>query len=457
MPPTDERVQLIVRQLRRPRRTEQLNALRALNGLLSTRDDYQAIFSAGGVAALLDCASRSYSSGGSQAAAEEALSLLITLGSSSSSTGQVSQWRAGMLAASAVPLLVQQLGSSSQKARYFAALLLGGLACENLAVVNEAVQRGAVPLLVSNLRGSSCGRVHHAMAFAVVELSRGPASGDVMLRCGAVDALVALLRSDSASQETHKLAVWALSNIGLRNEQHGVAVARAGGFQAMLRLLQRGSPTAVAAAVRTLDKAATTWPRLLVAILADGGIPALQAFLQANPASPDADRARHLLAMLHLAQQSQLSTLRTADGDQSGSATRGSASASLASAHLATTSSGRASALPMGPADAAGRPSPAGASSASMHPPAAGSARLRIRHICQSCGDTAPAGTRFKLCAGCRQVRGWGAATGCCSSKSAAVGCACLLLCWGNPLGQAERLHCCMAVHTQCRSSFRCH
>lgn len=425
MPPTEERVQLIVRQLRRPRRAEQLNALRALNGLLSTREDYQAIFAAGGVPALLECASRSYASGGSQAAAEEALSLLITLGSSGGSTQHVPQWRAGMLAASAAPLLVQQLGSSSEKARYFAALMLGGLACKNLAVVNDAVQRGAVPLLVNNLRGSSCGRVHHAMAFALVEL----------------------LRSDRASQETHKLAVWALSNIGLRNEQHGVAVACAGAFQAMLRLLQRGSPTAVAAAVRTLNKAATAWPRLLLAILADGSTPALQAFLRAKPASPDADRARHLLAMLHLAEQSQLSPLRTADGDQSGSATCCAASASLASAHLATTSSGRASALPMGPADTAGRPSPAGASSASMHPPAAGGTRLRIRHICQWCGDSAPAGKRFKLCAGCRQVRGWGAATGCCiqSLLLPAVSLSKLQLCRGKPL-KLERLHCCKST-----------
>lgn len=378
---TVERAQLVLRRLRRSRSADQLNAIQALRGLAATHDGRQAIFAAGSVAALLECASRSLSSGGSQAAAEQALSLLMTLCNADGSGRDAAQWRAAMQAASGVRLLVPQLGSGAgELSHYYAAMMLGALACENTPLATEALGCGAAPLLVAVLRGASCGRIHHAMLFALVELSRVPGSGDLLLRCGAVEAVVPLLISDGTSEQVQKLATWVLSNVCQQSAQRGLAVARAGGIRALARLVQRGGPIAATTAAQVLYRTVHWSPGVLAVLLAEGGIPALEAFLRAHPATTHASDAARLLTALRWAQQS------------------GPPVDDLA-AEPASSGSGSAASEPA-------EPDASPASPAAPAPTAARHDGSRPPHLCSWCGVEAPAGKRFKKCAVCQQAGG---------------------------------------------------
>ena len=361
-------MQPILKRLHSTRRIEQRNAIEALKSFAETPAGCQAVVEAGGVPALLQVVG-SVGGSGSEAAAEGALTALSLLrwGLGDDGSMGVADWKAAMLAADALPVLAQQLRSSGSMAQLGAASLLGDLCYQNGEVAAAAVHSGVALRLATILQRTANPRVQMAVGFALRRLSQTPAAVEGMLQSGAVEALLPLLLSSSAAEAAQCKVTFVLSDLAAGDEARGMALAAAGGLRALLHLLLHGSTTPVKAALQAINAMATEAPAVQAAAIAEGAIPAVEAYLQAHPDGPEAQLSASLLGMLHTAQHVQQQAQRSAAGSGSGSQAAAAAT----------------------PVAAPATPRPAS---------------RRAPHMCSWCNIEAPAGTRFKKCAACQQV-----------------------------------------------------
>ena len=309
MPPTIQQLQRVMARLRSNRRNEQLDAVRTLASLGSSSAGRQTLIAAGGLAALLQCASNSEPSVAEWALAVlNALAVSNTLSGTHADSEQASaDWRAAMLAGQAVALLLGPL-ESRHTAVQDAAIVAAGLLASGAETAAAAalVQHGAATLLVSLVRHTRCPRVRNHAAAALRELSCVPAVADALLRSGTVEVLAPLLLSDAVTEETQTYMAWALGSLAASSEQCGAQVVRAGGIRALVRAVAGGSTSVAEAAVSGLLDAATEGATAVwTAVVADGGIPVLEAFCRNYPHSEEAQDARELLSEMHSAQQAQ--------------------------------------------------------------------------------------------------------------------------------------------------------
>ncbi len=392
MPPTAAQVRRILVRLNGTRRSEQRNSLQILEDFARTPAGRQAVIAAGGVAALLQfvgggaCNGSGSGSGsgsatcsccgsgsGSQTAAGRALTVLMDLNRGNDSP-LAEEWEAAMLAAGAVPILVQHLGGGCVFSQHAAAYMLGELCHENSQTAAAAVQHGAGPLLAAAVRGPWDLRVP-AAAFALCSLVHTTQVAGSLLRDGVAEALVHLMLSRTEDEQAQVRTAWMLTDLARGSEARGLAVARRGGLRALVHLVQHGGESAARAAAQALSIMATDAPSVQAAAIAGGAIPALEACLQAHQDSPEVSRwAPQLLDTLRAAQQAQQQAQLSAAG------TAGSGSDSPSSASQAA-----AATCPAAPATPR-------------------RARRRAPHLCSWCGVDAPAGMRFKKCAACQQV-----------------------------------------------------
>lgn len=247
------------------------------------------------------------------------------------------------------------------------------------------LQHGAAAALVAALRCTSDVYTREAMVFALCTLARATQATGSMLRSGAAELIASLLSSGIASGEALRPAAWTLSELARGSEVRGLAVAHAGGLRALVRLLRRGGPTAVDAALHALDALDVMLadaPAVQAAELAEGAVPALEAVAQAQPSSPElCRRTQRLLDMLSAAQQAQQAQ-QQGQNDTAGTAG----------------SSGNNSG---GGSQSADTASPSAAAPATPK-----RASRRTLHVCSWCRVEAPAGLRFKKYAACQQVGG---------------------------------------------------
>ena len=376
MPPNARAVQRILARLGSTRPSEQRSALQALLGWGGSSAGRQALFAAGTLPALLQCAIQS-----EPAVAELALAMACELSQvRAGSRPDIARWRAAMLAGPAVPLLVQLLDSSHQGVLYNSIALVGALACgqDCAAAAAALVQHGAVPPLVRLARHTRSPNVQIVAARALCELAHVRQVASSLLQSGAAQALVPLLLDSHMSVGTQQNIACALGLLAGASEQCGQAVLRAGGIQALVRAVSLGSGGLAEDAADALLAAVDGAPSLQAAIIAEGGIPALEAFCRTGSEAAAAERAGFLLRLLRAARQAQQEAAQEAaqQGQQAGR------DGSPSSTHSAAT----AAALPA--------PAPTGRAS------------RQLPHVCKWCGDVAPAGTRFKKCAACQQVSG---------------------------------------------------
>ena len=250
MPPTAAQVRRILGRLRSARRTEQGSLLHVLRGLAETGGGSKALLEAGAVPALLELVSTA-SGRGRETATEGALAVLMQLGKSDQIANRL-QWKAAMLAAGALPVVGQQLGSSSADSQLFAAVILGDLCLGDNHVAVAAVQQGAAAFLIEALQRPAGPDVQRALVFALWCLAGAPRAAAALLQSGAVEAIAALVLSGRVDEETHPPAAWLLRDIARGSEVHRLAVTRAGGIRALLHLLQHGGLEAAAALRRPL-------------------------------------------------------------------------------------------------------------------------------------------------------------------------------------------------------------
>lgn len=387
MPPTAERVQPVLRRLHSTRPREQRSAIQALQSFADAPAGCRAVIAAGGVAALLDCASAN------EQLADEVLGVLCKLGVGGGP--EIAVWKAGMQAAAAVPRLVGLLGSSRPLVQQRSAVLLQVLASEaDAAVATAAAQHGAAAALVQLLHPSSPPGVREAAVGALCELACSKEAASALLRSEAAGAVAPMVLDGTLSEDAQESAATALGNLAHLSERRGMAVVRAGGTRVLVQAVQCGSPTTAAAAVYALGVAANWSPAVQAALTAEGAIPTLEAFQRTRPSAEAADHAERLLRMLRDAQQARQQALR-ADGVVDEAPTSDSSGGDSAAAAQAASQPGAAR---------DGAQAAAHASSASAEPAAAGCARQRAPHVCGWCGIEAPGGVRFKKGAACQQV-----------------------------------------------------
>lgn len=338
------------------------------------------MIAAGGVPALLGYASSSGGSNsilGSNTVAEQALAALMHLNEGNGS--QLSQeWQAAMLAAGAVPILVQHLDGSCVSSKHAAAYMLADVCRENRQATAAAVQHGAAPLLVAAVRRPWDACIQKAVVFALCSLAQTTQVAGSLLQDGVAEALAHLLLTSTADEQAQRTGALTLGDLASGSEAHGLAVARRGGLRALVHLLQHGRLSGADAAVEALECMLADAPAVQAAAIAEGAIPALQAAVEVHPHSLETRRrAQHLRDLLTAAQQAQQAQEQR---QHSAAGTPGSGSASSSGA------------------------SQAAASAATAAPATPHRTSRRAPHVCSWCGVEAPAGVRFKKCAACQQV-----------------------------------------------------
>ncbi len=155
-----------------------------------------------------------------------------------------------MLSAAALPILVQQLESSSGTGwvRRHAASILADLCQDPNAAAAAALQHGAVPPLVAALRRAQDPVSQCAAVVALEAVAKAPQATGLLLRSGAVEAIVPLLLSGSAGDRVvQQHGAIALGELAFASEARGLAVlaARSGSTSgARRRLSSAGAPDA---------------------------------------------------------------------------------------------------------------------------------------------------------------------------------------------------------------------
>ncbi|KAI7842250.1 hypothetical protein COHA_003891 [Chlorella ohadii] len=301
MPPTAAQVRRILGRLRSARRTEQGSLLHVLRGLAETGGGSKALLEAGAVPALLELV-RSSNGRERKAAAEVALAVLMQLGKSDQNTLCGPNWKAAMLAANALLVVVRQLGSSSADSQLFAAVILGDLCLGDNEAAVAAVQHGAAGYVIEALQRPADPDTQQALLYALWVLAMAPQAAAGLLQNGAAEAIASLVLSGRVAEQAQPQTAWLLRDLTRGSEVRTRALARTGGIRALLRLMQHGSLEAAAAAAQALDSMLGDAPAVQAVAIAEGAIPALEAYLQAHPDSPEAELSERLLNLLRTAQ-----------------------------------------------------------------------------------------------------------------------------------------------------------
>ena len=260
----------LVRRLRSSRRTEQLQAAKALaEQALGNAERCQAILVAGGVASLIEALQSNTAA--LQAAAAWALAKLAHSGGVAAAAANAG--------AGAIPIAVNLLSSRNDVVTSSAAALLGILTMCGDEHQQPIVAAGALPALVTllddrsrsdemrkaaasalcNLAGGSDDTRHaivaagapaplvsalgidcafEAAAAALGNLARTPQLVAGIAEVGAIPRLVAALQRHSLDNEDRATAAYALNGLARGSPQRSAVIVAAGGAATLVQLLQ---------------------------------------------------------------------------------------------------------------------------------------------------------------------------------------------------------------------------